>query len=181
MKKSLVIPASALAIMAGCSDGKTKLPGNLYPAEYTVVEGMPHNIQLNSHSTWERTDSFPGYSSLNFSYPEYGADGFLTVVMADSAKMLKAMNHYLEIMEMRADTTCDIIESRSPNGIYSWIFIHPSGKEQIQWMSTDSVTMYAGGRVHLKAASDSTIDITPALDNIRIDIEHLINNINPIN
>ncbi len=91
------------------------------------------------------------------------------------------MNRYFAVMEMRADTICDIIENDSPAGIHSWIFVHPAGKEQLQWMATDSATMYVTGRVKLQAAADSTIDITPAIENIRADITHLINNLKPDN
>ncbi len=48
-------------------------------------------------------------------------------------------------------------------------------------MATDSATMYVTGRVKLQAAADSTIDITPAIENIRADITHLINNLKPDN
>lgn len=181
MKNLLITIISVAAVMISCTEGKTKLPGNLYPAEYTVIEGMPYDIQLNSHTTWERTDSYPDYSCLNFRYPEYGADGFLTAVTLDSARLLNTMNRYFAIMEMRADTICDIIENDSPTGIHSWIFVHPAGKEQLQWMATDSATMYVTGRIKLQAAADTTIDITPAIENIRADITHLINNLKPDN
>lgn len=176
MKNLFFIILGAVVLLAGCT-GKHKMAGDRYPAEYTTIDSMPYNIQLNSHAQWEKTSTYPDYTSLKLSYPEYEADGILTVVMLDSARLLTTMDRYLERMEMRADTIGDIIDIVNPAGIQTWMFVFPGGKEQLQWMATDSMTMYVAGNIHFKAASDTTVDITPALDNVKADIAHMLKNL----
>lgn len=177
MKYLTLLLTATLLILSAC-DSKQKLPGNLYQAEYEKVEGMPYNIMLNKHAEWERTDSFPEFRTLKLSYPLYEADGILTVVMVDSARLLSTMDRFLYLMEIRSDTSgVDISDHAGKGGVSGWAFTGKGGKEQIQWMATDSSTMYVAGNIHFKAATDSNIDITDALANIKADIAFMLENL----
>lgn len=170
----LSLTFAIIAILATACSNHKQLPGDLYTAEYVLASGMPYGIQVNRNIQWERADSFPDFRTMKFSYPLYDADGFLTVVMLDSARLMKTMDRYLMYLELQSDTICDIDEKHNPNNIHSWIFNHPRGKNQLQWMATDSLSMYVAGYVHLKAANDSAIDISPALANIQADIAYML-------
>lgn len=163
-------------LCAACNS-KTSMPGDRYPADYVAIDALPYNIQVNSKAVWSLKDSFPEFRTITLAYPEYQAEGILTVVMVDSARLIPAMSRYLTLMEMRADTICDIYDTTNPAGIRTWVFMHPYGKEQLQWMATDSSSMYVAGNIHFAAATDSTVDITPALKNIREDIVYMIDNL----
>ena len=176
-KKLLVIIASVI-LLSACKSGNTEtMPGDLYPPEYTVAECMPYNVEVNKRAFYQLIDSFAEFRTMSISYPEYGAEGRLSVVMVDSARLIPALDRYLALMETKSDTIREIDERRVAGGITRWVFTHPHGQEQLQWMATDSMTMYVAGNIRFVSASDSLIDITPALENIRMDIIHLVDNL----
>lgn len=180
MKKLLPIFASATLLAACGSPKPTPLAGDLYPPEYTSVTGLPFNLELNSHAIHEMVDSQKEYRTFSIAYPEYGAEGRISIVMVDSTRLIPTFSRHLVIMELRADSVRDIDEVRRNRGkITRWVFTHPGGKEQLQWLATDSLTMYVAGSIHFEAANDSTVDITPALNNIKADVLHLVDNLYP--
>lgn len=163
----------------GMSNPKpTPMPGDLYPAEYvTAFDELPYNIQFNKRAEYHYIDSQKEYRTINLAYPDYEAEGSIALVMVDSARLLPTIERRLRLLEMRSDTSCVIETSRNASGIRYWVFIHPKGKEQIQWMATDSLSMSFSGGIHFVAATDSTVDITPALENIKTDLRYLLDNL----
>ncbi|MCM1077131.1 MAG: hypothetical protein NC411_07210 [Bacteroides sp.] len=178
MKNILSVSISIL-LLAACSgvQQKTIVPGDLYPPEYVTLDSLPMNVEVNAKADCRLVSRHDEYAFYNLNYPEYGAEGAIAVTMVDSARLLPAMARYLTIMEMRADTICEIDESLPGSDIKRWVFVHPAGKEQIQWMATDSLTMYVAGNMHFAAASDSTVDLSGPIANIKADILHMVDNL----
>lgn len=181
MKQLPLIILTALTLICCGKVEKKQMEGNLYPSEYKTLGSTPYNIQVNKHALCQPTDSQSEYQAYKLEYPAYEASGSLIIVSVDSARLIPAMSRYLVMMEMRADTICEIDEKTNGSGVKRWVFVHPKGKEQIQWMATDSMSMYVAGNIHFEAAKDSTIDIAPALENIRTDIVHLVDNLSVSN
>lgn len=179
MKKLIYAVLTAAIALTGCGGRKEvkTLPGDLYPAEYVTLESVPYNVQVNRRAVTEVIDSQADYRTIRLSYPDYGATGVIVAVMVDSARLMPTLERYVYMLEAQGDTIVEA-EQRSSDGIHGWLFVHPAGEEQIQWLATDSMSMYVGGRLHFEAARDSTVDISAALDNVRTDIRHLINNVN---
>ena len=170
------------AILSACGNTSKPKPmaGDLYPPEYTSVSNLPFNVELNSRAVHQIVDSQKEYRTISIAYPDYGAEGRISVVMVDSARLIPTFSRHLVMMELRADSVRDIDEVRRNSGaITRWVFTHPGGREQLQWLATDSLTMYVAGSIHFEAAKDSTVDITPALANIKADILHLVDNLYP--
>lgn len=177
LKQLLVVVVTAMLLAACGSRQPVAMPGDLYPPDYTVAECLPYNVEVNRHALHHLMDSFAEFRTMRISYPDYDAEGTVSVVMVDSARLIPALDRYLALMETKSDSIREIDERRVPGGITRWVFTHPHGKEQLQWMATDSSTMYVAGNIRFAAAADSLVDITPALENIRADILHLVDNL----
>lgn len=178
MKNLIYAATGAVMLLTACGGHRQAemLPGDLYPAEYVTLESVPYNVQVNRRAVTEVIDSQADYRTIRLSYPDYGATGVIVAVMVDSARLMPTLKRYVYQLEIQGDTIVEA-EQRTGGGIHGWLFVHPAGKEQIQWLATDSTSMYVGGRLHFEAAHDSTVDISAALDNVRADIRHLINNV----
>lgn len=176
---ALLIPVLSVIMLAACSGGhkKTVMPGDKYPAVYVALDSLPMNVEVNAKADCRLVSRHDEYAFYNLNYPEYGAEGTIAVTMVDSARLIPAMSRYLTIMELRADTICEINESLPGSDIKRWVFVHPAGKEQIQWMATDSATMYVAGSMRFAAASDSTIDLSAPIANVKADILHMVDNL----
>lgn len=178
MKHLLFIALTSALLLACGGSTKTPMKGDLYPPEYEAAfTDLPYNIQFNKRAEYHYLDSQSEYRTIRLSYPDYQAEGNIAVVMVDSARLIPTIERSLRHLEINSDTAYTIESDHPEGGLRHWLFVHPNGKNQMSWMATDSSTMFLSGYIHLEAATDSTVDITPALTNIQTDITHLLNNL----
>lgn len=149
----------------------------LYDSVYHAVDSLAVVFEANAAS--EIVHTRPGWVNIN--YPAYAATIYLTVTQTNSDEIEKVVDNRLERMALNIADNVDARQEHIASPEFESLLLDSPGTRStpLQFVSTDRHSTVVSGTVFFHNAGQitSTDSVAPAVESLRSDIVHALNNL----